>query len=335
MVNTAYFVINAIQCDFELPFEITENLILRKATQVEISGVENHFSQFRSSSIHGTDILWFTNQGVEIIRTKDRTQFKTVHLEEKDFRYYVFDVKRYGDDRIDSNTALRQALSISKVSFNSNIEFQYTDSPAEVSHTPSLIWYPTGISILQQNLRNDIEEAYNCKSFTENDAKKLGDVFQLIMQFDRLAFQFVYSAIENFYELQNLLVHSPFYTLSLFSIIELLLTNDGYGKSGSPSIVWQLQHKMKLINKLFTDPIDFHTYFQFGETPEKTVFEKLYKVRSQIAHGERVDFHNKEWCNSHFIKTRKLLNTFLFEFCKELIKYGLKNPVFLSDLRDC
>ena len=104
--------------------------------------------------------------------------------------------------------------------------------------------------------------------------------------------------------------HSNSYTLSIFAILERLITNDGYNKAGSPSIVWQLKYKMKLINNMFAQPMDLHFYFQFGDTPPETVFEKLYRIRSKIAHGEKIDYEHISLRNDFFIKEQKKIVTY-------------------------
>jgi Apea-like HEPN len=345
MERSIYFIANPINCNFNLPVEIANGLWLRKANTVEINAIENHPNQIRNHTLHGVDILWFVTKTVRLMRNElGHRWHETEPLEEADYRYFVFDLSHASSvenavswDLISKNElALRYAMILSTIPFNSILNFRFTHNGDGVFFETSPIFHFVHFPVLAINSSNP-DKLFDCKNFSEEDALHTGKIFELIRGFNSEKYTFIQESIESFYDLQSLLKYSSFYTLSLFTIIERLLTNDGYGKSGSPSISWQLKGKIDLINNMLDDPIDFHSYFQFGDTSTKTVIEKLYKIRSKIAHGEKIDYADSDLSlrNNFFIKSRDLLNDFLFDFTRKILYFSIKNPKFISDLREC
>lgn len=70
---------------------------------------------------------------------------------------------------------------------------------------------------------------------------------------------------------------SPFYILGMFSIIETLLVY------GDEKVGRQLRTKLSKINDHLERPMNFSEFF--GKEKFKTIIFKLYKYRSDIAHG--------------------------------------------------
>jgi len=131
-------------------------------------------------------------------------------------------------------------------------------------------------------------------------------------------------------DLKTLPRSSELVVIGLFSIIESLVThNPGRAESGD-SLTHQIRTKIPLLSKRFQRDLDCGKYF--GATPEKKLWEALYKYRSIIAHGEHCDFEKGELKK---LKDRKNVTTFLHEVVKSLLLLALREPILVSDLKKC
>lgn len=114
--------------------------------------------------------------------------------------------------------------------------------------------------------------------------------------------------------------------LGLFSVIESLLTHNPRGEYDS--LGHQIRTKVLLLDKRFVRPID---YAAFDNVLPKTVWSKLYELRSRIAHGGQLDFKNS-------LKVLKDLNTstdFLRQTTRRVLRHALVEPQLILDLRYC
>ncbi len=131
-------------------------------------------------------------------------------------------------------------------------------------------------------------------------------------------------------DLKTLPRTSELVVIALFSIIESLVThNPGRAESGD-SLTHQIRTKMPLLSKRFQR--DLERGYYFGATPEKKLWETLYKYRSIIAHGDHCDFESNELKK---LKDSKNVTRFLHEVVKSLLLLALREPILVSDLKKC
>ena len=114
-------------------------------------------------------------------------------------------------------------------------------------------------------------------------------------------------------------------TLSYFSTLEALIAN---GRNDGESITNQLIFKTQLILNMI-GPVS-HQHL-FNGLNYDTLWKKLYKLRSNIAHGNSFDF-NKDLSS---LKNIKIVNTYLDMIIQKILKFSLNNQQMIDDLKNC
>ena len=133
-----------------------------------------------------------------------------------------------------------------------------------------------------------------------------------------------------YYSALPLTFSSPLLTLSLFSVIESLLTHPPRETDTLRSITYQLRSKIALLEKRFQSPVNFQQYF--GDTEPKNLWQKLYGLRSCVAHGNKYDFTTGKY---QILGSLENTNHFLDETVREIIKLAIEEKDLIQDLKEC
>ena len=139
----------------------------------------------------------------------------------------------------------------------------------------------------------------------------------------------IHRAVHRFHYLKALPRQSSMLIVGYFSIIEALIAHKPRLQESLDSINHQLQSKLILLSKRFQRRLDYTAHF--GKLGEDKIWKRLYAYRSAIAHDPlvEVDSEFKELGNQANIRS------FLNEVVKLLLLFGLKDPEFLADLKNC
>lgn len=129
-------------------------------------------------------------------------------------------------------------------------------------------------------------------------------------------------------QLDSLRPASPLTFLGFFAVLEGLLTHAPEPKDPLDSITRQITTKVALLDRRFRFPLDFGA---FGNTPQKTIWKKMYAYRSCLAHGGIPDFAGE-------LQTLVNDNTalgLLKQTVKAVLRQALIEPELIVDLREC
>ncbi|MNB90652.1 hypothetical protein D3C81_525100 [compost metagenome] len=155
-------------------------------------------------------------------------------------------------------------------------------------------------------------------SYYKKDLEELAKLFDCVVS---LGNENHYRRILELYKnTTHIIKNSSLLTLSYFSILEALLTNqDGL------SITKQLERKINLLFNLngFVDHASF-----FGSMNSKKLWSKLYALRSNIAHGNNYEIDSS-------LKNFERVNEFLELVVVKLLRFALYNQVLVEDLKEC
>jgi hypothetical protein len=169
-------------------------------------------------------------------------------------------------------------------------------------------------------------------SISEDDMGELIEIYERLKTFRASTFHSSYigKALKDYENILDIEWSNPFKIISIFSIIESLLTSNQ--KNTDSSINKQLQKKIKLLNNQFHRKIDFSAYFKGPDTlTEENIIEKLYAYRSKIAHGDYYDF-NKEL---QVLSDHEIVLDFLTILVKRILLYAMQFPQLVVDLKEC
>ncbi|WP_286267009.1 HEPN domain-containing protein [Thalassotalea atypica] len=147
--------------------------------------------------------------------------------------------------------------------------------------------------------------------------------------------------VHMFNYLDNMVDSSPFKYLGYFSIIEGILTHKPSGSDNVDSIQKQLIRNVKLINNRIVCSGRLGINYELFNTPKaKTIFSKLYSLRSSIAHGSDYEKSIGDILKIQTIKhdnkygaTRPLFY-WIRDLAKSLLMYSFIEPQLYLDLTD-
>lgn len=131
-----------------------------------------------------------------------------------------------------------------------------------------------------------------------------------------------------FGELKALPHHSPLRFLGYFAILESMLTHTPNPSDPYDSITRQVKKKLALLNRRFQRAID---YSPFGSATADTVWSRMYKYRSLVAHGGTPQFTG----DLAVLGSPKTALALLKETVKAVLRQALSEPRLLADLKDC
>ncbi len=297
----------------DLPFLISDTMILRAASETEVSKLNKHLEE-----TYGVSYKWVKpfNQGSVEIEENDTK--KTRYSENTKSRWWIIAFDGSNNEVIElAKVAL---LVSSKLHFGSTFIYSESDQQRE---QPLIIFGPhSSIEIL-------ITESRKKHSIVNNEElQKLKHYFSYI-KFNDSASEHIKYVLELYSSSSSIWIHSGLLTLSLFSIIESLIAHKPRLTETLDSITHQIKNKLHLLSKRFDIELNHQEYF--GEINHQNLWSKLYSLRSDIAHGQTYNFSGTNTC----LKSLENTNIFLDHVVKELIKLSINEPELISDLREC
>ncbi|MCB9582100.1 MAG: hypothetical protein H6717_34010 [Polyangiaceae bacterium] len=137
------------------------------------------------------------------------------------------------------------------------------------------------------------------------------------------------SPVRQFGEILELERHSALRYVGLFTIIESLLTHDPKPSDPADSLTRQVIRKMHLLGRRSPRPPPYVDYF--GQARPDTVWTKFYGVRSSIAHGRKPDFAK----DFSLLLDLEHATRFLRRATSVVLRQALHEPQLVADLREC
>ncbi len=116
--------------------------------------------------------------------------------------------------------------------------------------------------------------------------------------------------------------------LGHFAILESLLTHAPVASDPYSSITKQVKSKLQLLNNRFTEKLD---YSPFGTCTHDTIWTKMYKYRSMLAHGVVPTFDGDLKALTDASTALRLLRSTV----RKVARHQLLEPLLLADLRQC
>jgi hypothetical protein len=152
--------------------------------------------------------------------------------------------------------------------------------------------------------------------------------FTNLRRLDKEQFPEIERALSTVVELRRF-VHffSPIRVLSLFAILEMLLTHQPRLETDD-SITHQLTTKIDFLSPRLIEPLD---YTALGTAPAQKIWKALYAYRSALAHGRQVNF--KTAPDLRILGDERRAREFLDDSVRRLIRHALSDPVVFRDIR--
>ena len=322
---------NPLNSDFDYSMPIINGLVPRKANIHEhsvISGIFSHYSKFNVEADYGDlftvlplagtfdqnvcDALMLSDQEIYITLLGefviDKPILRTEMKIEGSFTHFTAGLK--SPKRI-RNTDLAENYTImaqTKTMHSAILHEQFTIQPIGKIDTTNSKKKEVIVDPLTPQMFFDAINHFIKSGTNEN----------------------ISNAIVDYENLALIPYFSPLKILGYVSIIERLITDDS--KNSYVSISSQFSRKIMLINnQLGKNKIDFSKWFN-PSTSEEKILQKVYTLRSKIAHGSSSDFAQKELQE---LKNREHIQKFLNLLLKRIIYFALLQPKLVVDLKSC
>lgn len=303
--------------------ELTESYLLRKANKNEISLIKQELSGINIIDGHfdkNPDFIY--EYDVEAVKKDEiTTSFIKKYLTEDKYRYWVIEFNDNGNKR----KFLEKSIMLLKNSFEFGFIFI---TPSITLGNKETVVMTSDYTI---NMYKKISRNYPDYNAIEVDFEELELIPKLYEQLllNGNKYNFINHAINNFDSLKYIDDNLDLLLVGYFSIIETLITHPPRLNESLDSISHQIVNKLNLLQKFFIRQLNYKEYFKEGK--EETIWKKLYSYRSDIAHGNIVNFDNKY----NILNSNKSIQLFLRETIKNLIILALEKPEFLNDLKKC
>lgn len=315
--NSIQLIGDLISSEFESPIQLEDDFQLRRATKKELTLITNDVHSSFGNDIFSKGFNPYTNRfdkGKKTIELNDEEHFCWV-IEHNNRQYGSFDLDFLNLAKLDLTVL---ALYVYHLSNNSLINEEVTK--IYQSHFAFSVFY-SNLKFKEYPIKNLNEELISDLNITIKTVKHFKKYFSK-------DYPVVNKAFNDFKKLIEIPETSPFKILSYFAIIENLITSNN-----ETSISSQLQNKIVLINNRLEAPIDIEKYF--NSSPKlPTLINKLYNLRSQIAHGSFESF-SKFQITPKFDSTRAISEFIYEEILKKLVLQSLIEPRLFEDLKKC
>ena len=285
----------------DLPFEISENLIIRQATQNEADDFIDHVIK-----TYGSYACFVLGQpeGFDRIKSSD----------EEPKKFWLVEFK--GDNH--ELCALENVSVLTKPKLLLGDTAIFGDNKGAEGKYSYIFGGHRNENIMAELSRNDdgVIEKGELEQLKHYHAELKGSP-----DLERYLRVYISS--------QCLSTYSALLTLSLFSIVESLVVHKPTHIENLDSITSQVKNKINLLSKMFDHKLDYNSYF--GSTNPDKAWSKMYGLRSNIAHGENYDFSTNLSC----LKSIENVNKFLDEVVRQLLRLTFKNMALIRDIKAC
>lgn len=320
-----YFLPDLTELDIKQTIQLTNNFIIRSATEIERMEILKYLERFKSRNYM---IPSSTYQDFSLIEVTKEGGRRIERRHESDLRYFLIENVK---NEIDYN--LPRALLLIENEFFVPFVFNMRGVIAYCLGELSVGVYYNDIDIIMiPNGLQEMRKPYLPKSFCDKDISQFIELHSLIEKFNYKKHQNISKSIDDFCAINEISDYSTFKVVSCFACIELLIVNGG--KDRINSISSQLEGKLNLLNNLFVDKINITEFIKGPDTLTLgKVIRLIYDYRSSIAHGNLVDFSRKLSVLSK-VSIHEIINL-LRLVIKKIIYLALKEPQLIDDLKKC
>jgi hypothetical protein len=299
------------------PFKLDDGLYIRKATPKEADTLRILVNVIRP-------LTWMRRSRnpyeTKLHSTETRPgsiSYSTTELPESEWRYHVIEFQG-------NNTKLLDFID-SSVLTPSRLELGPTVIATPISSRTSFMANSLSFGRVWDEMSLTDDFLLNVSVADLND---LRTVFQKLNSFknERVGLR---EAMKRFAQLDQIPKHSPMRFLGYISILESLITHAPDPKDPADSLTRQVRQKMLLIGHRSVIPINYNIFGYNADA--STLWTKLYKYRSEIAHGATPYFGSHLQC---LVSPAKALE-FIRSATVALMRQCLEEPDLIADLRAC
>ena len=316
-------ILNLCDVNAGLPYALIPDFVLRRASDMERKFISNFLrrSYIGPQGMNHYEYQWSFAHGRSAALESDPLKW----------RYYVIDFPAKDYEPFPNKETRCAHFELAALVSQACLQWTVVscENPEHVWH--ALSYNPQLLFASRDYLNHMLDSV---KAVPTISPEQLEDVTRSFNALITLApsQSLIIDGIRRFRESFRLSVWSPFRVLSLFACIEFLVTHDPDRRKGDDAISRQIKSKLPLLSKRFSRPLTPEDVFPAcGERG----WELLYRYRSLIAHGGKIDFKLPADGGLKELVGHKEVLFFLEEFTRRLLRQALNEPVLYLDLKRC
>ena len=307
---------NPVQINASLPWKFTDGLTLDRAKDDDLKLVKQRLNALSPSDGFG-NLCKNYEEEVVVLRMPSGNGWTARLLQEGSWRYFVIKSSDRGEN-------LRILHEISNI----------TATPVDLQSL--IIYSETGFRYHSETLKRHFDGTPLDRVVVTIDNQELEELTSLFLKWKAMlneskAGEEVYPeigrALKMFDTLKLLPKQSDFEILSLFSIIEMLITREPEG-AGDASITKQIRGKMPMLLKRAIKVMP--TPEVLKEVSAEKIWNALYDLRSCLAHGSVANFQKGRHA---LLKSHQIASEYLRDAVASLINLAIHDPWLLRDLK--
>lgn len=258
-------------------------------------------------------------------------------LPEAEWRYFVIAFRgpkspMPQDVHADPDVNLNYAVDLAPVELEIAYTTLYCTDPKYADHPVASRYYPNRLFQVFSRAREQLfyRPRDDRKFFVEIGTADVAEIAEIHALLEGHGSQLIKEKklLDQLGSLKGLPDESPLRFLGYFALLESLLTHQPEPTDPYDSITRQIVNKLNLLDHRLPRPID---YGQFGNVPPETVWKKMYKCRSLVAHGGEPDFSK----DLHVLRSQEDSLKLIKDTTKAVIVQALREPQLVADLRQC
>jgi hypothetical protein len=308
------FVLNLYKYTGPLPLQIADNIALDRATAAQADGIRELLGQY-GNSIRTGQWLYY----VEPLEEPLKGSHFFVPIAPNQTKFWVLNF--FGDPMAIWRFCTAAQLTDAELDIAATFHPKQGNGIQQLEPTRVFHFWEQHLNPVLQPLNSaDLLNALNYRDKMEDLAAKAGPIAE--------AEETVVRVYGDFARLSFGPRSGHLVLLGHFALIEALITHDPH-KLGD-SLNHQLSNKMPLLMRRFDVPLNPSPHFAIDDP--KTLWKRLYEVRSIIAHGGRLNFkkgHLRELGDIDSVQS------FVRTALKRLIVQAMYEPQFVFDLKAC
>jgi Apea-like HEPN len=309
-----HIISNVLEVRVPLPICFAEDMRFDKATPEQTPRIRD---QLRTMSMFSSPSSYYEFDWTEIRTSESSVQFQSTPLPEDKWRYYVLAFSGYGNQAYDFLSAAN-LVQPALTSFSNVL----TDSEWGVGNVSG--W---GGDPMRAIVTYEVPHTHKLEIVDADVVDQIKRSFSKWLQLDKIQHEGIARAVNTLISINRIPRLNDLRVLSLFAILEMLLTHNPNDKEIGDSLSHQISTKVLLLAKRFVIPLKYDC---FGlDAHESTIWKKLYEYRSKIAHGEHIDFTGK----LQVLKNREIALAFLEMAIRKVVRHALDEPQLVDSLK--
>lgn len=305
------FIVSNLDIRFSLPADITSTMRLERASDSQI----REFKRTASLAVLSAELI-YEHDWVDKDDKVSGARRHSVSISRDHWRYYVVTWSNWNSEFIQFQKAVNLVPPgiICHMQYITNDDFGRGPVVGRIfdgSTIPSpSIPLPPRLQLLDNEIFASWKQSLNA-----------------LNSFDRERYPGISRAVDFYDKFKRQQMTEELHVIGNFMVLEMILTHNPSGREIGDSLSHQICHKVALLESRMNERLHYSMFGPSGET--RTIWKKLYALRSVIAHGSVADFN----ASLKLLRDLRTASAFLSDATGRVLRHALEEPQLFDDLK--